>query len=514
MSSYIHHDRGCSGGSCYDTETLQQTQCPTPDCTAWVNTGCSGSTIQQTRTCYTATCTGAGVCGSTSYTQTQLLGTPCQYCCSSGACTGVCSAGATGSQSCGACATQSRTCSSTCTWGDWGVCLGVCSPTSLTANVVSASQINLAWTDNSDNETGFKIERADNSDCSGTPSFSQITTVGAGVVTYSNSALTPNIFYCYRVRSYNLSSNSDYSNVISTSVSSPTNLIATASATSTRQINLAWTDNSDNENSFSIERKAGSSGTYANIATVATNIRTYADAGVLDGTTYYYRVRACHTMACSSYSTESFASTILTAPTSLICTPITSSQINLSWIDNSDGETGFEIKRNIFTPPGTVIFTTGRNAVIYNDTNLSENTLYYYRIRAYNANSGIYSEYSNICNASTPIYVPTGNMTSSVFDTGIVNGAAFNSILWKGVQPSGSNVWFQLASSNSTNPSNFIGPDGSSATYYQASGPSIAMNISTRYHNNHRYFRYKVYVYPNLSNESPQITDVIIGYSP
>jgi hypothetical protein len=219
-------------------------------------------------------------------------------------------------------------------------------------------------------------------------------------------------------------------------------------------------------------------------------------------------------MACSSYSTESFASTVLTAPTSLTCAPITSSQIDLSWIDNSTGETGFEIKRSVSTPPDTVIFTTGQNAVVYSDTNLLENTLYYYRIRAYNANSGIYSAYTNICSTSTPIYVPTGNMTSSIFDTGIVNGAAFNSILWKGTQPSGSNVWFQFASSNSADPSNFIGPDGTAATYYQASGPGIAMNISTRYHNNHRYFRYKVYIYPNLSNQSPQITDIIIGYSP
>jgi hypothetical protein len=32
-------------------------------------------------------------------------------------------------------------------------------PTNLTLTVVSSSQINLSWSDNSDNETGFKIER-------------------------------------------------------------------------------------------------------------------------------------------------------------------------------------------------------------------------------------------------------------------------------------------------------------------------------------------------------------------
>ena len=511
ISSQYYYSLGCSDGNCYNTPILYQTQCPTPECTAWAVSGCSDIYIQESRTCYTPTCSGDGVCGSTPYVETRNT-TKCSYCCSDGACTGVCSPGATDSQSCSGCGTQTRTCSSSCTWGSWGACVGVCAPSALTVAVTSSSQINLAWTDNSDNESGFKIERADGSDCSGTPSFSQIATVGAGVKTYSNTGLTPNIFYCYRVRAYDSSTNSAYSNTASSSVSAPTSLTATAA--SAFQVNLGWTDNSSNETSFLLERKVGSAGTYTQIASLTANTKVYVDVGVADGTTYYYRVKACHAMACSSYSTEASVSTILTAPTSLTCTAITSSQINLNWVDNSMGETGFEIKRDVSSPPDVVITTTGQNATSSSDMNLSENTTYYYRIRAYNVNSGIYSGYSNICSTSTPIYVPTGNVTSSIFDMGNEKGAAFNSILWKGTQPSGANVLFQFASSNTANPSNFIGPDGTSATYYQASGPNIVMNLSTRYHNNHRYFRYKIYIYPNSSNESPQVTDVVIGYSP
>ena len=511
ISSQYYYSLGCSGGSCYNTPILYQTQCPTPDCTAWAVSGCSGTYIQESRTCYTPTCSGDGVCGSTPYVETRNT-TNCTYCCSSGSCTGVCSAGATGSQSCGSCGTQTRTCSSSCAWGSWSTCIGVCAPSSLTVAVASASQINLTWTDNANNETGFKIERADNSDCSGTPTFSQVATVGAGVTTYSNTGLTSNVFYCYRVRAYDSNTNSAYSNTASSALIAPSGLTATAA--SAFQVNLGWTDNSSNETSFRLERKIGSAGTYTQIASLTTNTKVYVDVGVADGTTYYYRVKACHAMACSSYSSEVSVSTILTAPTSLTCTAITSSQINLNWVDNSTGETGFEIKRDVSSPPNVVVFTTGQNATSSSDTNLLENTTYYYRLRAYNANSGIYSGYSNTCSAVTPIYVPTGNITSSIFDMGSSSGAAFNSILWKGTQPSGSNILFQFASSNSANPSNFIGPDGTSATYYQASGPNIVMNLSTRYHNNHRYFRYKIYIYPNTSNESPQVTDVVIGYSP
>lgn len=389
-------------------------------------------------------------------------------------------------------------------------------PTNLSGVAASQTQVNLVWTDNSNSETGFKIERADNSDCSGTPSFTQITTVGAGVTSYSNTGLTSNTSYCYRVRSYTTYTDSAYSSTVavSTSLPSPTNLTATVSATSTTQINLTWTDNSDNENEFRLERKIGSSGTYAQIVSVATNTTAYANTDTSDGTIYYYRARACNAVACSSYSNEASVTTVLVAPTNLTCTPISSSQINLAWTDNSASETGFKIERDTSSPPSTVIFTTGQNAVTYSDENLSENTPYYYRVRAYNANSGVYSDYTSICSTSTPIYVPTGNMTSSIFDTGRVGGVAFNNILWKGTQPSDSHVLFHFASSNSTSTFNFIGPDGTSATYYQSSGSNTAMNISTRYHNNHRYFRYKVYIYPNSSNESPQITDIVMGYSP
>jgi hypothetical protein len=85
-------------------------------------------------------------------------------------------------------------------------------PTGLTATVVSSSQINLQWTDNSSNETGFKIERCEGSSCG---SFSQIATVGANVKTYSNTGLKAYTSYTYRVRAYNAGGDSAYSNTAS-----------------------------------------------------------------------------------------------------------------------------------------------------------------------------------------------------------------------------------------------------------------------------------------------------------
>jgi alkaline phosphatase len=72
-------------------------------------------------------------------------------------------------------------------------------PSNLVATGISQAQINLAWADNSDAETGFKIERSPD----GVNSWKQIVTVGANVTVYPNIGLAANTTYHYRVRAYN-----------------------------------------------------------------------------------------------------------------------------------------------------------------------------------------------------------------------------------------------------------------------------------------------------------------------
>jgi hypothetical protein len=80
-------------------------------------------------------------------------------------------------------------------------------PSGLSATVVSSSQIDLTWTDNSGfNEDGFKVERS-----SGGNSWTQIATVGPSVTTYASTGLNANKSYSYRVRAYNVLGNSAYS---------------------------------------------------------------------------------------------------------------------------------------------------------------------------------------------------------------------------------------------------------------------------------------------------------------
>ena len=73
-------------------------------------------------------------------------------------------------------------------------------------NRALAAQLQLTWVDNSNNETGFKIERSTVT----TGPFSQIATVGANVTSYIDANLANGTTYCYRVRAYNGAGDSSY----------------------------------------------------------------------------------------------------------------------------------------------------------------------------------------------------------------------------------------------------------------------------------------------------------------
>ena len=167
------------------------------------------------------------------------------------------------------------------------------------------------------------------------------------------------------------------------------------------QINLSWRDNSTNEDGFKIER-SGDNITFAQIATVSANATTYTAQQGQTGLRYF-RVRAYNVNGNSPYSNtaSSYSGVCPTPlpPTNLTATAVSSSQINLSWTDNSNNETGFRVERSIDGTTFTQIATVGANVTMYGNTGLSALTEYDYRVRAYNVGGN--SAYSNIASAKT-----------------------------------------------------------------------------------------------------------------
>ena len=80
----------------------------------------------------------------------------------------------------------------------------------MTGPSYAATSIKLDWTDNSNNEDGFKVERSPD----GSTGWTQIGISPANTPSYTDSGLSDGTIYYYRVRAYVGSSNSSYTSVV------------------------------------------------------------------------------------------------------------------------------------------------------------------------------------------------------------------------------------------------------------------------------------------------------------
>lgn len=282
-------------------------------------------------------------------------------------------------------------------------------PSGLSATAISSGEIGMSWTDNSGNETSFKIERARSF---GGP-WSEIKVVAANTTQFVDTGLTPSTFYVYRVRAYNPSGDSAYSNISAdttrtgptvTIPSAPSFLIATP--VSTDQVIVTWNDNSDDETSFHLERAGSSSGPWLPIANLQADTITHRDSGLAASTTYFYRVRARNAAGDSGFSNVGSATTGApatvrpSAPSGLSANAKSSSQIDVSWRDNSDNESGFRVERGPgFGGPWTIVATLAAGSQSFQNTGLGGSTFYVYRVQAFNAAGP--SSYSNLSGDTT-----------------------------------------------------------------------------------------------------------------
>lgn len=96
-------------------------------------------------------------------------------------------------------------------------------------------------------------------------------------------------------------SNIDLITPVVTIPNAPTNLKGVVSKST--QIDLTWSDNSNNEEGFKIERKSGTDA-YKLIATLNHNVMTYSDKSIVDPTNYMYRIFSYHQKGNSTHSNE------------------------------------------------------------------------------------------------------------------------------------------------------------------------------------------------------------------
>lgn len=272
----------------------------------------------------------------------------------------------------------------------------VAAPTNLTATAASATLVNLGWTDNSNNETGFRVGRCSAASCS---NFVDLGSVAANVTSYSDSTALAATTYRYRVVAFNGTTTSTSYPVVSVTTPSasaslvaPTQLVA--SIISGNQVKLVWTDNSSDEAGFKIERCLGETcSNFAVVKTVGANVSTFTNTGLTTNAVYRYRVRAYKGTSYSAY-TDVILATTLATPTNLKTAAQSGGQVKLSWTDNNSYETGFRIERCAGSSCTNFVevATVGANVLVWMDSGLQAGTYYRYQLRAFHEAG--YSAYS------------------------------------------------------------------------------------------------------------------------
>jgi hypothetical protein len=270
-------------------------------------------------------------------------------------------------------------------------------PSSLTVTATSSTSVTVRWSDNSADETGFKVARSTDG-----VNFTEVATLGAGTTSYSNNGLAALTTYYYRVRAYNSAGNSGYSNTASAKTpdatlskpAAPTSLSGTASSSSA--VTLRWTDNSGNETGFKLFRSTNGVD-YTLLATLGADTTSHTNTGLKALTTYYYKVRAYNSAGSSAYSNTASAKTSDSdagvvkpaAPTNVKAANKANGSALVSWVDASTNETGFVVRRKKWDAKlsawGSWVKVASVGKGITSVVNSPGNGTFAYSVRAVNA---------------------------------------------------------------------------------------------------------------------------------
>ncbi|MBZ0110641.1 MAG: PKD domain-containing protein [Candidatus Scalindua rubra] len=168
-------------------------------------------------------------------------------------------------------------------------------PTLLSADNVTSGQIGLSWMDNASDEYGFHIERSTNNGVL----WDWIATVGKDIKTYSDTNVSPDSTFWYRISAYNGSGQSGYNGPIN--VTTPQSAIG-LSANGYKQkrkkmVDLSW--NGATSNNVDIYRNG-------TLIQTTSNLGIYTDNTGNGGGSYTYQVCESDASNCSNTVTVNF----------------------------------------------------------------------------------------------------------------------------------------------------------------------------------------------------------------
>jgi len=243
-------------------------------------------------------------------------------------------------------------------------------------------RVALGWTDNSTNETGFRVEYSP--DGGETWYFSE--TMESNATSRVATGLKQNAQYQFRVRANYGSSYSSwaYSELLDTT---PVALGAYDAAN--RRVTLSWTDNSTNETGFRVEYTVDGGRSWNFSEIMEANATSRVATGVKLNSFYQFRVCAIYGSKRSAWSYSAVLDTTeqnVEAPSAVTLGTYdaTRRRVTLSWTDNSTNETGFRVEYSVDGGQNwNFSEIMGSNVTSRVATNVKTNSQYIFRVCAF-----------------------------------------------------------------------------------------------------------------------------------
>ena len=275
-------------------------------------------------------------------------------------------------------------------------------PTGLSATMVSHDSVTLGWDDPGDDSiTGYVVLRR-NVNTQDPGVFTTIeSNTGSAATSYTDSTVSPENSYVYRVKAINPAGTSPQSNYVNVDTpaalpDAPTGL--TATSVSHESVTLGWDDPGDDSiTGYMVLRRNVETQDPGVFTTINSNTgsaaTSYTDSTVNPETRYTYRVKAINpagTSPQSNYVNVDTPAAPPAAPTGLSATTVSHDSVTLGWDDPGDDSiTGYVVQRHDVDTqdPGvfaTIESNTGSPATSYTDSTVSAENSYVYRVQAIN----------------------------------------------------------------------------------------------------------------------------------
>lgn len=273
-------------------------------------------------------------------------------------------------------------------------------PYNFTAESIGNDKIALSWDYVQSTPVATIIERKDDSNST----YKQIGGTTGSDHYFEDCNIEQGKSYTYRIKSVvgaNCYTRYVYTYSIKQPLNTPTDFNVSLIYLNDKQnALLEWSNIWSQDVTTSVYRKTNDESSFTKIKVCSNNEGLYLDTDIISGNTYTYKIQVeakYNSFLMSPFSEEITIIAIdLKAPTAVSAVATSSTTAEISWQDNSNNESGFEIWRNKGDGTAWEKYTVvSANVLSFTDKNLSPSSTYTYKVRAFSSIANVHSYFSS-----------------------------------------------------------------------------------------------------------------------